>query len=68
MANEPKISVMILSEVDKSKFKSIVNEVIDLIYSKTKNKEDIAYILKILVEGFQDETHSEIIIRKNLEE
>ena len=57
------IHIKIPSEIDKKRFIEIANDVADLISSRTKNIEEKAFILKILVEGFQDTANAKIIIQ-----
>lgn len=61
--DNPTIHVIIPSEADKKRFIEIVNEIINLISAKTKNIEEKAFVLKMLVEGFQDSTKSKIPIQ-----
>lgn len=63
MAHKSKIHIIIPSEADKKRFIEIANEVIDLIGSKTKNDEEKAFILKMLVESFQDTQKCKIQIQ-----
>lgn len=57
-----KIHIIIPTEEDKERLTEICNMVIDLIESRTNNIEEKAFILKTIVEGFQDAAKAKIPI------
>lgn len=54
--NEKKYHVLMLSDEDKERLTSIANNTIDFIGLGTNKIEEQAFILKMLVESFQDAT------------
>lgn len=57
-----KIYVIILSEEDKKKLTKIAHETIDFMMERTSNKEEIAFLLKMMVESFQISVKAKIPI------
>lgn len=49
-----KLAILMMDEERKSRIKNYADETIDFIYGKTKDEIEIAYLLKMLVEGYQD--------------
>ena len=48
------MAILMLDDGIKERIKNYADEAIKFIYGKTKDKLEIAYLLKIMVEGYQD--------------
>jgi len=59
-----KIHILMLTDEDKDRLTKIAKECIDLIGGSSKNVEEGAFILKVLMESFE-ESHDCIIPFKN---
>lgn len=57
-----KIYVIMLSEEDKKKLTKIAHETIDFMMKRTSNKEELAFLLKMMVESFQISVKAKIPI------
>ncbi len=56
MAGKQKVHVLILSDEDKERLIPIANECVDLI-DRSKNIEEKAFLLKTLMEAFEESHH-----------
>lgn len=58
----PKYHFIMLSEQDKKRLTKISHETIDFMLERTTNKEELAYLLKMMVESFQISAKAKIPI------
>jgi len=49
-----KMAILMMDEERKIRIQNYANETINFIYGKTKDEIEIAYLLKMMVEGYQD--------------
>ena len=63
MSEYQKFHIIILSKEDKLRLIDFSHKLIDVIEAKTKNKEEIAFLLKIMVESFEEINNCKIPIR-----
>ena len=60
-----KINVIMLSKEDKSRLIIYAHDLIDIIEAKTKNKEEVAFLLKMLIESYEEVNDVIIPITRN---
>lgn len=55
---------MIPNQEEKDRLDFLCSQIIDLIHQRTRNIEEKAYTLKMLVESFQETSRKTIVINK----
>ncbi len=52
--SEKQIHILVPTEKDKERLIKIADRIIDIVTATTKNLEEQAYLLKVLIESFED--------------